>query len=490
MLENIFSTINMQIIFAAVSLISGIIIGKISNRMTIFFARKLELRDMKSVRSFARLLEWFFVILAVVVALSFLGVDAASAIINNIIALFPPIITFVLLVFLGVIIANLFVDILSGLFYKLGMADYLYALGFEKSIINSCFGALKFLFYLIVFTSSLNYVGLTLAYLDILIHGIIYATILLTTALVFFSFKDIAMNFFAAMFIQKNILKVGQNIKIGNIEGDVIAITNHSTVVRTPQGYNAFIPNQDILRKIVFVKRARVELRGLEEIRKNFVSQKPSFCGPASASMMLSLFGYNFNQEIIAEKAKTSVPGGTLPKNLIKAVEELTSKNVIGRLIPYEKIYNLKEEVKSWLADQALIILWFKKPVIFPGSKTGHYVLCVGVEKNELIIMDPNAEKGGVYLIDYRLMEEAMSFQQDKARGYLIFAKKGTAAYWRIKQNLLYLNVAAYKELSKSLESYLHRVIRRSKALKEILSPIIKERMEVTHLWKPKAESE
>ncbi|RLG70315.1 MAG: hypothetical protein DRO04_02045 [Candidatus Iainarchaeum archaeon] len=489
MFEDILAAVNIQILEAAAALIVGIIIGKLSNRLTVLLAKKFEFRDMKSVRSFARLLEWFFLILAVVIALSFLGVDAASAIVKNLVSLLPPIVTLILLLFLGVIIANLFVDVLSGLFYKLGMADYLYALGFDKSIISSAFTAIKFLFYLIVFTSSLNYVGLTLAYLDILIHGIIYAVIVLATAFIFFSFKDPAANFFAAMYIQKNIFKAGQNVKIGNIEGDVIAITNHATVIRTPQGYNAYIPNKDILHKVVFVKRARAELKSLEEIRKNYVAQKPSYCGPASASMMLSLFGYNFDQDTIAKKAKTSVPGGTLPKNLINAVEELTSKNVIGRLIMYDKIYNLKEEVKSWLADQALVILWFKKPVIFPGSKTGHYVLCVGVEKNELIVMDPNVEKGGVYLVDYRLMEEAMSFQQDKARGYLVFAKKGTAAYWRIKQNLLYFNTAAYKELSKSLENYLLRIMRKSRALKEILSPLVKERMEaVTHLWKPTAE--
>jgi MoxR-like ATPase len=79
---------------------------------------------------------------------------------------------------------------------------------------------------------------------------------------------------------------------------------------------------------------------------------------------------------------------------------------------------------------------------------------------------------------------------QDKKRGYLVFAKKGTPAFWRINEGLIYADVDSYKDLSKSFERYLKRLIRKNETIKQILSEhitlIIKKTKDAPkRIWKP-----
>lgn len=75
-------------------------------------------------------------------------------------------------------------------------------------------------------------------------------------------------------------------------------------------------------------------------------------------------------------------------------------------------------------------------------------------------------------MVDYRLLDEAMS-ETDKKRGYLIFGKKGTPAFWRIQEGLIYANVSSYKNLSKSFERYVNKLIRRKSVVNDLLSEFV-----------------
>jgi hypothetical protein len=485
-----------EIVLAVATVLLGMILGKLAKRIIHFFGKSADIKNKRAIDSFSILFEWFIFVLAIIIALSFLGVNAAAIIIQNIISLLPPLISLFLLLFLGFIIINLVIDILSNLLYRVGLGEYLAAVDISKDVLNNIFSGIKIFLYLILLSSSLSYVGLNIPSIDMVVIVLLGAIIILFGALVFYAFKEVARNFIAGIFIEKNLLKTGQRVKIGEFNGEVIAVTNHGTLLKLPTGYNVFIPNKQVLESNVFIKRARAEINKLESIRANFVTQMPSYCGPAAASMALSFFGFDVTQEDLGRLSETRVPGGTAPKRIVTAVKKASGNAVNGVLIRYEDIYNLKEEVKSWLSEGGLLILWFKKPVIFPEkkSRSGHYVLCVGVEGDELIVMDPSTQTAGVYLVDHRLMEEAMASDFDrKSRGYIVLAKKGTSAFWRINQGLIFSDVAAYKGLSKSFERYLKRLLRKTASLHDLIAePVtetIKGETKITPLWAPKKET-
>jgi hypothetical protein len=272
-----------------------------------------------------------------------------------------------------------------------------------------------------------------------------------------------------------------------------LGITSISTILRKPTGYNLFIPNHKVLDSRIYVKRARHDISKLEELRARFTAQDRSYCGPASATMMLSFFGFEVTQQKMGKYAGTKVPGGTGPRKLVEGVKKASNNAVRGALVEYDKISDLKEEVRAWISEGALIILWFHKPVVFPHVPSrGHYVLCVGVEGDELIIMDPSRETAGVYLVDYRLLQEGM-MGMDKKRGYLVFAKKGSSAYWRISENIIYTDVSAYEELGKSFERYLRKLLRQSSTINNLLSEHVFKKLagvKTRQLWKPPEKGE
>ena len=486
-----------EIVLAISTIVLGMILGKLSKKIILAFGRKADFKSQRALTSFAILFEWFVFVLAIIIALSLMGVNAAAIIIQNIIALLPPLISLFLLLFLGFIIINLVIDILSNLLYRVGLGEYLAAVDISKDILNNIFNGLKIFLYLILLTTSLNYVGLSIPSVDIIVLVLVGVIIALLGAFAFYAFKDSIRNFFAGMYIEKNLLKTGQRIKVGDLQGEVILVTNHGTLLKLPTGYNVFIPNTEILKSHIFIRRARAEINKLESIRAKFVTQLPSYCGPAAVSMALSFFGYDITQEEMGRLSETKVPGGTAPKKMISAAKKGTGNAINGVLIRYEDIYNLKDEVKSWLSEGALLLLWFKKPVVFPEkkSRSGHYVLCVGVEGDELIVMDPSTQTAGVYLVDHRLMEEAMASDYDKkSRGYIVFAKKGTSAFWRINQGLVYSDSSAYKGLSKSFERYLKRLVRKTASIHDLIAEPVSQSIKgepskVTPLWTPRKET-
>ncbi|MCH7902340.1 C39 family peptidase [archaeon] len=308
-------------------------------------------------------------------------------------------------------------------------------------------------------------------------------------ALVAYSFKDYVSNALLSRYVEKNILKPGQRVKFGEIEGEVISISNHGVTLELNSGYNYIIPNKNLMQKEIMIKRVRSEITKIEQQMNKYTHQLPSHCVPASAAMMLEFFGYEINQEELAKEAKTKVPGGTDPEDLLSAVKNLTNSQVRGELVRFDEIFDLAQEVKSWVAEGALVILWYKKPILFPNkqSQSGHYVLCVGVEGEELIIMDPSVETAGVYMVNHRILEDAMD-DYDISRGYIIFAKKGTSAFWRLNEGLIYGDTASYKNLSKSFERYLKRQLRQNNMINEIISEHLLSGMEeekVKHVWKP-----
>ncbi len=479
-----------QIIFAVFVVALGLVLAKVSGKLMLRLNKSLKVESNRSIKSFVRILELFIFLVSLIAALSVLRVSVAEVIVLRVWEVIPSVIVLFLLLLLGYIIINLVVDIFRSIFLRLGSAEYLKEIGISKELIQNIFFILKLFLLLILISVSFSYVGFAVPYLEHILTALIYGFIFLSIAVLYYAFKDYLANFFLASYVEKNVLKPGQSVKVGEDLGEVVSVTSHGAVIKMPTGFNLLIPNKEVVKKKVYFRRVREDIFKLESIRARFVSQLPSYCGPASLQMMLSFFGYNFDQEKIGKMCETHVPGGTEPEEMIETVKKLTRGSVKGHTIQFAQIYNLKEEVKSWIAEGALVVVWYKKPVLFPDkpSQSGHYVLCVGVEGDELVVMDSSPQTAGVYMIDYRLLEDAMDYY-DKMRGYIVFAKKGTPAFWRLGEGLIYSEASAYKDLSKSFERYLKKTLRKKAMIPSIisehLSPLIHDEKMLKRVWKP-----
>ncbi|MBU1939521.1 C39 family peptidase, partial [Candidatus Micrarchaeota archaeon] len=450
------SPVIQNLLLAFLTIIGGVILAKIIGGLINRFGRKLDfVESERMLRSFTRMVELFIVILSIIIALNFLQLGAAKDIIESLLDPLPKIVNLLLMLFLGVVLINLIADIIKGTLLRVGLSEYLDEAGISAGFLNNTFKMIKIFLFILLLSVSFRVVGLNIPFVDEMFSALVYGIVLLGIALIYFTFKEQVANFFAGIYLEKNLLKPGQHVIVRQESGEVMGVTPHGTILRLPTGYNLLVPNRDMINEWVYIKRTKQDINKLEAIRSKFVAQMPAYCGPASASMMLSFFGYETTQEQLGKLAGTRIPGVTGPRKLISAVRSVTSDAVKGTLVRYDDIGNLRDELKTWLSEGALVILWFNKPTLFHTSRgRGHYVVCVGVEGDELIIMDPSKSTAGVYLIDYVLFEEAMS-EIDRKRGYIIFAKKGTPAYWRLSEGLVYADLSAYKELSKSFERYL-----------------------------------
>jgi len=478
-----------ETVVALAILVFGVIFAKVIGVALSKINDKLKLVTVASLKSLAQVLELMIFLIFAIIALGVLGVQFARDVLVKVLDVVPNLLIIVLLLLLGYVIVNLVIDILKSFFIRIGKQDYLTEFGVSQQMINNVFFVLKIFLYIVLLSVTLNYYARPVPFVDSIITGVVFTFVFFTGALIAYSFRDYVANMFLARHIEKQVLKPGQKILLDGLEGEVLSVNNHGVVIESSTGYNVIIPNSTLMTKEIQVKRVRSNIGKIEKLMNNFTPQLPSHCGPASAVMMLQFFGYNVSQEELAKEAKTKVPGGTEPNDLINAVKKFTNNELRGKLVRFDEIFDLAEEVKAWIAEGALIILWYKKPVLFPNndSKSGHYVLGVGVEGEELIIMDPSNETAGVYMVNNRVLEDAMD-QYDISRGYIIFAKKGTSAFWRLNEGLIYSNVASYKNLSKSFERYLKRQFRQRNLINEIISEhllsSVKEE-KVKHVWKP-----
>jgi len=451
-------------------------------------------KTAKTAKSFRRGIELTIVALSFLWALSVLDIVVAQSLVSDLWAIAPNILAGIIILFLGIILVNLLVDIFEVLLRSAEIEDYFQSMGISEEMFGIGLRVVRLFLWLVVLNIALSNMGIPVGIMETTLNAISIVLVLLVAAFTYYSTKDVVANILIGSYLRSRYVLAGQRVRINGHVGEVKEVRSIGLLVKLDTGYNMLIPNQQVLKERLLVKRAKAEVEDLEALRLRFVAQKPSLCGPASAQMLLAFLGYDVGQEEIAKKSKSRSPGGTGPNNLIKGVEKITKKKVRGALIRFDDIKNLKEELHSWLADGALSILWFRKEALFPGSRTGHYVLCVGMEGDELIVIDPNKRTGGVYLVDYRDMEEGMA-EWDKSRGYLVFAPRGTSAFWRISQGLLYSDSSLYKDLGRTMERQLKKLQRKSRVFENVMPDYVKERLtsfreteKVKKVWVPEDE--
>jgi hypothetical protein len=409
--------------------------------------------------------------------------------------LLPNIILVILLIILIMVIVNLVVFAVGRFLDTAGITEFMIEQDREY-VLNAILFFIRVVLYFLMALILLKMLGIDIGGIVSALSLIFYALFGLLLLYIFFGTRVFVENFIAGIYIRASRnFKLGQKVKIGDIEGKIKSISNQGITVKTDYGYNAFIPNREFARKEVAFKSIETDLATLKKIKSYYVEQKPSYCGPASVSMVLKIFGYNISQIKLGDLCRTKVGVGTHPNTLISVVENLTKKQVRGAWISVDNIIDLKNEVRLWLNEGALVIVDYKKSILFPDSKTAHYAVVVAVEGDELVILDPSGKKGGVYLAEVEKIKRGMDTYSELIkgkRGYIVLAPEGTTAYHRLEEGLIYSDPTLYKDLSNKLKKELYKLTEKSEMLESVLPVKVKnfirkwkEKEKIARLWRP-----
>ena len=462
------------------------------NRLWILRNQESTKKDLERKRERLQYISYLLDGAVITAALFYLNSPITDQIITQAITYTPEILTGILVAILGVIAINIFTNFVEDFLKTVGVRGYFREAGLSENAFKAVSTLIKGFLYLVLLQIVLGQLGIAQSTINELVTASSWAVAFLIAGLLFYGFKDLFQNFAAGVYLKNSrLVRPGEEVKIDDESGEIKGVSLFSTTVDTNSGFTVLAPNSQIMDSNLKFKRTRNDLDTLEEITSYFVAQDPSFCGPASMEMALEIFGYKHDQKEIGEKANVEEGKGADEIELNEAVEDLTNEEVKTAWIGYDKITDLDEEFKAWFNDGALIVPNFYKPEIFPDATAGHFVLSVGVEGDEILILDPSGTNGGVYYVNKDQLKKAMGDFGHK-RGYTVVAPKGTTAYWRIKNDLIYADKSYYDELSKTLEARLRKILRQGRILKNSTPSSMEDYMEkwgssekLTRIWMP-----
>lgn len=443
-------------------------IGLLIRRLARAFDRESNITLSKTTNLF----EFGIILIGLLIALSIIHIEFAMGMWERAISVIPGLLIFIIVFYLAYVVFALILDLLKSIVLSVG-ASYLKEFDISRSAVHAAFFIAKF-FVVIFFASiALRFAQVEIPLIDTVLIACIYASIAALVGLTFYSFKDYAANMLLSTYISRNVIRVGQKVRYENQSGEVTAITSHGTVIRLETGYNAIIPNSRIVRDPVIVKRVESDLSGLDNLAREYTVTLSSDSGIAVLQMVLGVFEIQKNREEVKEsaKAKDDTPDSEI-RALARAANTSSNLEVKGAFVEYNQNYHFRQEMKSWLTEEALIVVHYQGK----DEKHARYRLIVGVEGDEFITLD-TSKSGGTQVINAASLEKSLIDRKTR-KGYLVYAKKGSPAYWRITEKLFYGDVSAYQSISKSFERYLKKVLRKSRVVNTFLSPHVKNRIE------------
>lgn len=482
-----------RVLLSLAILILGLLLARVAARITQkLWERRIdeeELVDRLKERRRApdRVIQ--YVIIVLTLAVSIITINAAALMqFGDLTEYVTRVITALLLFVLGIILVKGLMGVIRSFITNLELRGQVETIGVSPRVLDAFLTGIKLLLYLVVVEVSIAQLGVfTTAIIDMTLTAATWGAVLLLGALGFFGFKDLIQNYAAGIYLRgSDVLEPGKRVRIGEESGEVREIDTFSTTISTDSGYFMLAPNKGLMSTDILFKRVKAEIETLEDIKDFFVGGSTPYQGPASVEMALTMFGFDISQGDISEKVEEPPKPGELGE----AIEELTQSEVKTAFVEQDKVTDLGDEFKIWFNNGALLIPYFDKSVLFPGSDADSYVLCVGVEGEELLVVDPSNSSGGVYYVDKAEMMRALAGQENG--GYLVLAPRGTTAFWRIKNDLIYSNLSLYRQLSKSLEMQLSKILRSGRVLKYIIPDSVEDFTEkwreegaVTRMWAP-----
>ena len=488
-----------ELLTTGVILILGFGFAKVLSRILSSIARRRAVKRglTHGSESLIKLVRYSIMSLTMVAVLIYLQTTSVEGI-SSVYSQLPALLSLLLIIILGITLIQVISQLLESLLQKIGVTEYLAMYNREYLLEPTMVGVRVVLSFFLI-EVVLAYIGFRFTPASTLMVVALYMGILALGILAVFGLRNQAENFFAMMYLTSlEYFKVGHLITFEGKKGEIREITPLHTEIALDSNVVLLVPNKKLASSELTFERKHIELDTLEKIKRYYVAQEPSHCGPAAAEIVLRVFGFNFDQQKIGKLCGTKIGLGTKPEVLIEVVEELARKTVLGAWINFDAITKLDDELEAWLNQGALAILDYKKDFLFKKNPTAHYMVCLGVKDNELLILDPSSKYGGVYLVNYKKIELGMntiSRLTKKKRGYIVLAPKGTEAYWRLKKNLIYSDLGLYEGLSKTVETQLIKLLKK-KRFKDIIPGFVKKYLKhweksedtIYRLWHPDEE--
>lgn len=410
----------------------------------------------------------------------------------------PRLLTVLLLGILGVIVIRIATQIMKNFLQTSGVRSYIRETGLSVNSVNLLVGSFKAFLYLLLFQVVVSQLNIGSTFISEIINASSWALAFLIAGLIFYGFKDLFQNFAAGLYLKNSrIVRSGEEVRIDDEPGEIRDVSLFSTTVNTGSGYTVLTPNKEIMENNLRFKRAQTDLDTLEEISSYFVAERKGYSAAASLEMALEILGFRKGQEEIQEKMEDIEPEEeeselTEEQKAQRTISELTNYRLNSAWIETERIGDLGDELKAWFNDDALTLVKMDKEVA--GGEKGEvgYVLATGVEDEEVLLVDPAEES--VYYVQKDKLLDSMDFD---GGGYLVVAPEGTTSFWRIKNDLIYSQLEHYKEISKTLESRLQKIVRQGRILQNSTPEPVREYLEKWRsdeksalLWKPENEGE
>ncbi len=204
------------------------------------FVKKSEVR-LDPVRLISRFVFWIVMLIVLIISLEIMGWEAVTVESGKLINYLPKLLIAIAIFIAGMYIANLVKQLLRTTLLSLEIAG-------AKAISLLAF----YIIIILLSITALNQAGINTQILNnnvILIIG----SVLLAFAVSFgIGSVDVIKNILAALYGKKN-FEIGQVVKAGDVEGEIIAIDNMSVTLKTPKG-KILLPAKDFYNAKIEIK--------------------------------------------------------------------------------------------------------------------------------------------------------------------------------------------------------------------------------------------
>ena len=158
----------------------------------------------------------------------------------------------VIILLIGFIIGRVCERIIQKVLHELELDRIMKKAGIKMSLEMVISSLVAYLIYFLAIIIALNQLGLTTVVLYIIVSAIILLIIISTLLAI----KDYVPNIFAAFFIyRRGLIKEGEKIKLGHVEGRVKKIGLVETEILTKKCDTIFLPNSLLIKSELTVKR-------------------------------------------------------------------------------------------------------------------------------------------------------------------------------------------------------------------------------------------
>jgi len=340
-----FETISSKLLVSFIIISLGFFLSKLVEKILLAVYRKKHGANLEK-PNIAKYVVYLVNIFTIIIALSFLQIDFNFNTFVGFYRYAPVILSSILVFILVVLIVQFIFFIVKQFLKRAGLISLVNEYG-KEHLLEIFLDILKILLYITFGLIALQIANVDISAITYFLSYVLYPVLILLLLFIFIGLKDPMVNLFSGFFLKYyRFFRKGEYIQVDEKLMKITEINTQGVVMNVTDGIYYFMPHKEVFNKGFYFKKVVTKIDTLEKIKEKYVAQHPSYCGPASASMILKIFGFDYSQEEIGKLAGTIVrkdenmAAGTKPEDIIKSVKELTKEKVLGVWIDSEKIYN------------------------------------------------------------------------------------------------------------------------------------------------------